>query len=297
MWEKDSENWSLIDFMNKRLYHIEADNERVEVSEEIGGWEAIETSPVTLFSPGGVYGTHEGSIDWLLTLAKLDAFNQVDLDGLKRIDLAGRRLSFELVHPDLLDAYKMLQEILTTPRESLIGLSKDSVQPIKDNLQQLLNIFQEIHTFNPQNSGEAQNFRDEYRRISRDIIRLCDSVRGQLGPVVTYVKSKKVEQLEAQVKATVDNTVTDAVEKLNAETDGLQEQSNQAEQNEAKRQEDFNQLKSQLNEQLAKESVSEYGKIFEEQANKHKRAAFWWLVSTVGLSIGFGCVFVCYLMS
>ena len=291
MWEKDSENWSLVDFVNKRVYHIEINDNEVEVSEEIGRWEVIEANPMDLLSPSTFYGTHEGFIDWLLILAKLVAFDQYSPDNLKRTDLSRRKLGFEIVHPDLSAVYETLQEILTVPRESLIGLSKDKLQQIKDSLQQLLARSQEILNFNLQNFNETQNLREEHKRILQEIIRFCDKVRQELGPVVTYLKSKEAGQLETQVKATVADTVTDAVEKLNVGTDGLQKQSNQAEQNEAKRQEDFNQLKSQLEGLLAKESVSKHEKIFDEQANNHHRAAFWWLIATVGLSVVFGFVF------
>ena len=286
IWQKDG-NWSLVDFGSERVYHIEVNNDEVEVSEEIGGWKSIEMSPVNLLSVRTVYGTHEGFIDWLLTLFKLKvvAYDQSGLDYLKRIDLSARRLSFEIVHPDLLAAYEMLQEILTSPRESLIGLSKDNIQQISSCLQRLLGRFQEIHDF------DAQNSREEHKEALQEIVSFCDEVKQQLGLAVAYLKSREAEQLETQVKAAVADTVTDAVEKFNAETDGLQEQSNQAEQNEAKRQEDFNQLKSQLEDLLAEESVSKHEKVFEEQANKHQQASFRWLISTVGLSVGFGIVF------
>ena len=293
IWEK-SENWSLVDFENEKVYHIEINNNEVEISEEIGGWQSIDTGLIKSLSLHGLYGTHEGFVDWLLTLVKFRVvtFDQSGLDSLKRADLSGRKLSFKTVHPDLLAAYEMLREILTAPRESLIGLSRDNIQQIRSCLQQMLGIFQEIHNFDLQNSSEAQNVREEHKRISQDIVSFCDTVKQQLGSTVAFVQSKRAEQLETQVTATVDNTLADAKEKLNANTNRSQKQNNQAEQNETKRQEEFNQLKSQLQDLLAKESVAEYGRIFDEQANKHQRAAFWWLVSTVGLSIGFGCIFV-----
>ena len=130
MWEKDSEKWSLVDFKDKKVYHFEVNENEVEVSEEIGGWGAMETSPVNLLSLGTVYGTHEGFIDWLLTLVKFRVvtYNQSNLDDLERTDLSGTKLSFKIVHPNLLAAYEMLQEILTSPRESLLGLSKNNIK-------------------------------------------------------------------------------------------------------------------------------------------------------------------------
>ena len=283
IWQKDG-NWSLVDFENEKAYYIEINNDEVEVSEETGGdWRLTRSDLVNLFSGYVVYGTHEGFVDWLLKAVTFDRF---DLDDLKRTDLSSRRLSFEIVHPNLLAVYKMVQEILASPRESLIDLSGNDLQQVRNCLQQLWDIFDQIHRFDPQNS------REEHRGVLQEIVSFCDNVRQQLGPTVAYLRSKRVEQLETQVNATVANTVTDAVKKLNTNTNRSQKQNNQAEQNETKRQEEFNQLKSQLQDLLAKESVAEYGKIFDEQANKHQRAAFWWLVSTVGLSIGFGCIFV-----
>ena len=181
---------------------------------------------------------------------------------------------------------------MTAPRESLIGLSKDNIQQIRNYLQQLLDRFQEVYNFNPQNS-DLQNSREEHKRTLQEIVSFCDEVKQQLGPIVTYLKSKEVEQLETQVKATVADTVTEAVEKLNTETDRLQKQGRSIRTKmKLKGQEDFNQLRDQMQDLLAKESVSEYGTIFEGQANEHKGAARGWLISTVVLSIGFSGVFV-----
>ena len=125
IWEK-FENWSLVDFENERIYHIEINANEVEILEEIGGWYSINTGLINSLSLDRLYGTHEGFIDWLLSLVKFKVVNldQSDLGNLKRTDLSGKKLSFETVHPDLLVVYEMLQEILTSPREWLIGLSK-----------------------------------------------------------------------------------------------------------------------------------------------------------------------------
>ena len=292
IWEK-SENWSLVDFENEKVYHIEINNNEVEISEEIGGWQSIDTGLINSLSLHRLYGTHEGFIDWLLTLVKFRIVNldRSGLDDLKRTDLSGRKLSFETVHPDLLAAYKMFREILTAPRESLIGLPKDSIQQIRDYLQQLLNKFQEIHAFNPQNSSEAQNFREEHKTILQEIVSFCDEVRQQLGLTVAYLKSKEAEQLKTQVTATVADTVTDAAEKLNAETNRSQKHSDQAEQNEAERQEEFDQLKVQLQNLQAEKPISQYRKIFDEQSKEHQQAARRWLILTGLLIVGFGGVF------
>ena len=109
MWEKDSEKWTLVDFKDKKVYHFEVNENEVEVLEEIGGWGAMATSPANLLSFPTVYGTHEGFADWLLMLVELVASDQSGLDNLKRTDLSARKLSFEIVHPELLVVCEMLQ--------------------------------------------------------------------------------------------------------------------------------------------------------------------------------------------
>ena len=286
IWEKDN-NWSLVDFENEKVYHIEGDSDEVEISEETADRGLMETSLTDLLRLSTVDGTQEGFIDWLLTLVKHNVVNidQPNLDHLKRTDLSSRRLDFEIVHPDLVTACNVLQEILTAPRESLIGLSKDNLQQVREYLRRLLEVFQEIHNFDPQKS------REEHKEVLQKIVSYCDEVKQILGPIVTYSQSKKAEQLETKVKETVAKSVSDAVEKLNAATDRSQKQNNQATQNEAKRLEDFNKLKNQMENLLAEESVSKHEGIFDEQANKHQRMAFRWLISTGGLIIGFGFVF------
>lgn len=291
MWEEDSEKWSLVDFKDKKVYHFEVNENEVEVLEEIGGWKAMETSPANLLSFPNVYGTHEGFVDWLLMLVELVASDQPGLDNLKRTDLSARKLSFEIVHPELVVVCEMLQEILTAPRESLIRLSKDNVQQIKNNLQQLMAIFSEIHSFGLQNSSESQNLNEEHKRILQNIVRLSHNVKRELGPTISYLNSKQAEQLETRLNATFDDAVNGVAERFNAEANRLQKHSDQAEQNEAKRQDDFNQLRGQLEDTLAEESVSKYEKIFEEQANKHQWAAYGWLGTTAALLVGFGWVF------
>ena len=283
-WEKEG-NWWLVDFENNRVYYVDINNDEVEVSEEIAGWESIGISLAALSLHHSVNGTHEGLIDWLIMRFNQVTFDESALDGLKRTDLSGRRLSFEIVHPDLLAAYQILREILNSPRAWLIHLSKYNVEVVKNNLQQLLDSFQKIRDI------DSQSSRDTYKKALEQTVSFCDQIKQELGPTVAYLNSKRAEQLETEVKATVADTVTDAVEKLNAETNRLQKLANQAEQNEAKRQEEFDQLENQLKNLLAKESVSQYGEIFDKQANKHQRAALWWLISTGLLVVGFGIVF------
>ena len=76
MWQRDTESWSLADFGNETVYHIETNNDRVEVSERTERWSVVVGNPIDLLSPSKIDGTHEGFIDWLLTLARLVTLNQ-----------------------------------------------------------------------------------------------------------------------------------------------------------------------------------------------------------------------------
>ena len=55
IWE-EFENWSLVDFENEKVYHIEINNNEVEISEEIGGWKSIDTGLINSLSLHRLYG-------------------------------------------------------------------------------------------------------------------------------------------------------------------------------------------------------------------------------------------------
>lgn len=125
IWEKIGvTGWLLVDFENRKIYHINAkeNNPEMEVSESV--W-----NPDNLSNrfDDQVYGTREGFVDWLKLLSPRES----DLEELKRADLSEQKLNFEIVHDDLLVAYKMLREILISPRGWLIDLSSNNIQQIK----------------------------------------------------------------------------------------------------------------------------------------------------------------------
>ena len=275
VWEKVgvTGSWLLADFGNEKIYHINKGNEQeMIVLEE--PWDP--EYPRSRFDDQP-NGTHEGFVDWL----RLFKLTQSDLEGLKRTDLPERKFNLEIAHAPLLAAYELLREILISPREWLIGLSGRDIQQIKEYLGQWHKTAKAIWDINPSTSKEA------YTEILQQIFRFSDEVKRQLGQVVTYLKSKKSEQLETQVNT----TVAEAVEELKAEADLLQKYREEAEQNEATRQKEFAELKNKIEDKLAKETVSKHKAIFAKQAEEHLQASQRWLLATSGLIVVFGAVF------
>lgn len=275
IWEKFgvTGSWLLADFRNKKIYHIDKRNDvGMEVSE--ASWDP--EYPRSRFDDQP-YGTHEGFVDWL----QLFNLAQSDLEGLKRTDLPERKFNLEIAHAPLLAAYELLREILISPREWLIGLSGRDIQQIREYLGQWHKTARAIWDINPSTSKEA------HTEVLQQILQFSDEVKRQLGQVVTYLKSKKSEQLETQVNT----TVAEAVEELKAEADLLQKHREEAEQNEATRQKEFAELKNKIEDKLAKETVSKHKAIFAKQAEEHLQASQRWLLATSGLIVVFGAVF------
>ena len=109
------------------------------------------------------------------------------LEQLKRTDLLERKLDLEMAHENLLAAYKQLREILTSPREWLIGLSEDNIQQIRKYLEQWYKIGMTIHRISLSTSIE------EHTEVLQQIFRFSDEVKQQLGPTVAYLTAKRAE--------------------------------------------------------------------------------------------------------
>ena len=270
IWEKIGVTGSylLADFGNKKIYHIDRRNaSEMEVLEVRWNSENLRSR-----FADEVLGTHEGFIDWL----KLFNLTESDLEDLKRTDLSTRKLDLEIAHDDLLAAYELLREILTSPREWLIGLSENDIQQIKESLDQWYKTTRTIWDINLSTSEET------HTEVLKQIFCFSNEVKQQLGQVVTYLKSKKSEQFETQVNT----TIAEALEEIKAEADLLQKQREEAEQNEATRQKEFAELKKKVNEELLQERVSQHTVIFAEQTQRHQRAAWGWLFVSSLLVIG-----------
>ena len=289
IWTGESgSTWLLADFEGKTTYDIEQKTGTEEnVIVEIWESSSQEEQPPYLKSPATILpylqqlpqGTHEGFIDFLTKL-DLDA---IDLEGLKRSDLSGAGFSFDFVHRDLLTTHKMLREILASSRESLIDLSRNDFQQFTNYLREFYEKVKEIGDF----EIIGENPRQVHNSLLREISNSCENVKNALSNTITYVRSRKVDQLEDQVKT----TLTDAEEKFNTETEKLQKLGEEAQQKEEKRQESFDQLYIQLQNQLAEKPISQYKAIFDNQAKKHRKMAWVWLGFTGVLAVGFGIIF------
>ena len=271
IWEKFgvTGSWLLADFRNEKIYHIDKRNDvGMEVSE--ASWDP--EYPRSRFDDQP-YGTHEGFVDWL----QLFNLAQSDLEGLKRTDLSGRKLDLEIAHAPLLAAYELLREILISPREWLIDLSKGDIQQIREYLRGWHEVGEAIWAINLSTSKEA------HTEVLQQILQFSDEVKQQLGQVATYLKSKKSEQLETQVNT----TVAASVEELKAERDLLQKQREEAEKNESAREKRF---AEQLADDRAKKLTLEQQVSFAEQAERHQQVAWAWLgvasLLIIGLVVG-----------
>ena len=211
--------------------------------------------------------------------------DQYDRERLKRTDLSQKNLSFEIVHPNLLIVYEMFQEILTSPTEWFVGLSGNNVeQKIQTSLEQFLKVLDTIYYFN------SHPLPEEYRKVLHQIFNVCDKVKQQLEPTVTYLTSKKAEQFASQtaeqLKTQIETTVGDAEKRFNTEADLSKKQREEAEKNESERQKEFAELQSKLADERAKKTVSEQQVTFAEQAERHQKAAWAWLGVASSLVIG-----------
>ena len=274
IWTGESgQTWLLADFNNKKAYDIEegndaAGNQIVEVSERSSETEqpvTFEGSELICDHLKRAQGTNQGIIDLLRRLN----IDELDLEELKRSDLSGAGFSFESVHQDLVTAHSMFLEILTSPYEWLLNLSRGSVESLKGYLPEFYENVQKIEDF--EISGE--NPRQTYTNLLQDSSNFCGSVKESLGHIVAYLSSRKMEQLETKVDATVDA----AVDKLNAETNRGKENNNEVERLRNETQQELNQLKRERQTQQAKESVTDYKEIFEKQAKEYRKGARIWL--------------------
>ena len=277
IWKKgnEDESWWLTDLGNKNVYHLDRNSDtEIEISEEAQnsrGWPAPNLEQK-------VYATSQGFIDWLIGFkADLDEY---DLERLKRTDLSQRNLSFEIVHPNLLTVYEMFQEILTSPNECSVGLSDNNVQQkIRTNLDLFFKTLSMVHYF------DAGTSSSRYREVLKQIFDFCDEVQQQLQQTVTWLRSKKAEQLNPQIveqlKPQVNAIVAGALEDFKKESNLSRESTKE---DVAKIQEGVDQLTIKVEKELAQKSVSEFKEIFGNQAKSHQKAAWGWL-GTAGILI------------
>ena len=285
IWEEESRNtWLLADFENKKTYDIEEvedtdGSRRVEVSERSSEAErpiTLEGTEVILDHLQRAQGTDQGFIDFLKRL-NLD---ELDLERLKRSDLSGAGFSFEFVHPDLSNVYSMLREILMTPHEWVLNFRRGVARDVVNHLQQFYAKIQEIEGFEISDDNPKQT----HDNLLQGISNVCDSAKEPLGRIVAYLSSRKVGQLTAEVD--------DMVAKLKTETNRVEEINNEAEQKQVEREQEFDRLKLEVQNQLAEKPISQYKAIFADQAEQYRKGARFWLVMVV-VAIGvFAATFV-----
>ena len=155
IWQEESGNtWLLVDFETTKTYGIETKKAAATDSQatvEILEQSSQEEQLISLKDPKSIFshlqqapkGTHEGLIDFV---TRID-LGTVDLERLKRTDLSGAGFSFEFVHHDLSTIHKMLHEILTSPRESLLDLSRNDFQQFTNYLGEFYKNIEQIGNF------------------------------------------------------------------------------------------------------------------------------------------------------
>lgn len=287
--ENEGTYWLLADFENKKSYDIKKVNDTtVEISEGTD----MEKRSDFLGDAGSIVprlksgiGTHTGIIDAL----KRRDFNIVNLENLKRSDLSDRGLSFESVYTDLEIVYKLLNEILASPRDALVSLSSHYVKQLQNYVLLSSEMDRKILDFGTR--AKDENIREEHTTLLKEIHQFSDGVKNSLLQVAAYLSSRTVEQLKDEFE----NTVTNAEEKFNkaisGETERLQEINEEAQQKEEERQKTFNKLERDVEDLIRKKSISSYEKIFADQAEEHRMGARIWLIVTSLLTLGFSLIF------
>ena len=284
VWEEEQgDTWLIADFENQKTYDIEwAEGEVGNLM--IGVWERSSEAeqPVTFEATELIrdhlkraQGTTQGIID---SLRKLN-LDEINLERLKRSDLSGAGFSFEPVHQDLAVVHSMFLEILTAPRESLLNLSRGQVESLKGYLPEFYENVQKIEDF--EISGE--NPRETYTNLLQDISNFCDSAKGALRHIVVYLSSGKVEQLNAEIRLTVDT----AVDKLEVETNRAEENNNEVENQRKEIRQEFDRLKIEVENKLAEKPISQYKTIFADQAKEYYKEAQNWLWISIGTTAVF----------
>ena len=287
--ETEGTYWLLVDFENQKTYDIRKENDTtVEISDgvDIGKRTDILSNAGTIIPrlQKGI-GTHRGIIDALKRLN----FNTVHLENLKRPDLSARKLSFESVYPDLEIVYKMLQEILAAPRPALITLPFKYVQDLQNYVLESYEMTRKIIDFGV---GSNENIRARHSKILQEIHQFCEDVKQSLYQTAASLSSKKIEKIENRVETILASVEERYDTTISEKTEKLQTLGEEAQQKEEKRQESFDQLYIQLQNQLTEKPISQYKAIFETQAKKHREDARFWMWMAVAATAGFALVFV-----
>ena len=167
----------------------------------------------------------------------------------------------------------MFREILTSAYEDLINLSDVGIETVRTYLPQFYEIAQKIENFDI--SGD--NPKDRHADLLKEISDFCSTAKSVLTPTITYLRSKQIDTSKAKFDAFFEDTENKWKEiddksgaKLQTLDDLILKQENQ----------------------LAEISISEYEKVFANQAEKHQTGAKRWFYGTVCLVIVSIAIFV-----
>ncbi|MCG9128574.1 hypothetical protein JT359_13325 [Candidatus Poribacteria bacterium] len=294
--ETSGSYWLISDFKNEKTYNLKKVNETtVEISEgsDLGNRSDILNDAGTIVPrlESGI-GTDSGIIDAL----KRINFNNDNLENLIRPDLSDKRLSFESVYPELEVTYKMLVEILTSPRNALVSLSSVNVQQLKNHVLKSYDMTKKIIDFGI--GTENENIREQHDDLSQEINDFCNEVKNSLLQVVAYLSSRNVEQLRVEFKKTVTDAEEDLKKVISDEVDKLQQIGGEINEQQAevlqKSEEKFQEIEEthlKYQNQLTEKPISQYKEIFAEQSKKHRNMAWVWLGVTSVLALGFCYIF------
>ena len=193
IWKQEESGTPLLtDFENEKTYEIQ---ETVDIDEQPTRevWEqssdpeqpltVTDTEAILSFLKTSPQGTDQGFIG----VFKRMNLDKLDLERLKRADLSGAGYSFELVHQDLLIVHRMLLEISSAPRESLLTFSNVIAQDLKNHLLPFYENVQKIEYF----EARGENPQETHADLLRSISSFCDSVKVSLVPVIAYLSSGK----------------------------------------------------------------------------------------------------------
>ena len=281
IWAEGSgQHWMLADFGREKTYYIsspsemgtattdEADSPLAHVSELPDLNNQLKDTQTICKLLREPQGTLSGFIALMM---KLD-LGEVDLERLKRSDLSGSRLDFESVHQNLVVVHGIFREILTSSNISDITLSETTIQTVRSYLPQFYEIAEEIEGFDVSGANPTERHAELLQNISN----FCRDVRSVLEPIIAYVRSTQIGKYHAEFT----DFFKDAVNKWK-EID-----------NESKAKlENLDALILKQENQLAEISISDYVKIFEDQAKVHQEGAKDWFWGTVWLAVGFIVIF------
>ena len=239
-----------------------AENQRVEVSEQSTEAEQpftlMNTETILLQLQSVYQGTDQGFIDFL----KRINLDELDLERLKRSDLSGAGFSFESVYQDLLVVHSMLRETLTSSHEWMLHFPRGVARDVVNHLQQFYAKIQEIEGFEISDDNPKQT----HDNLLQGISNVCDSAKEPLGRIVAYLSSRKVGQLTAEVD--------DTVAKLKTETNRVEEINSEAEQKQVEREQEFDRLKLEVQNQLTEKTEFHNTKQFSQiKQNEYRKGS------------------------